>query len=362
MLPKTKHNLLKFHHCLFAALIWTVIFCVIQSYEGNFVVAIQKTYQNSGAYPPLSLITCDYNIPIISWFNAFYLTAVPTWTIVPIVLFLVYGPKRFGKLISIEILVYSICFVISIILPVSSEPVQQYAKQQMVNQFGFWNDIEKWMLNTNFPLLSFPSNHCTNEILLMFAIIDFNFFNKTNKKDSKKILIWKWIFTSLFSCYAVMVCVSTFVLKAHFFVDWIPSVIICIVCWIAMRFVKNDKVANWFNKLFINFGWMMGYYDTQNRFGSGEELTWGRIYKDDKKPLGGGARFYILADIVVAIIYGTIVAFMNLNIVSVGAKSVAYSFIQPAILMLILVIYAGCLARHAVCQKRKNFYETTYSI
>lgn len=362
MLPKTKTNWLKFHHCLFAGLIWTVIFCWIQSYEGNFVVAIQKAYQNNGTYPPFSLITCDYNIPIISWFNAFYLTAVPSWTIVPIILFLVYGSKRYSKLISIEIYVYIISFVISIAFPVSSEVIQEYGKQQMATKFGFWADIEKWMLSTNFPLLSFPSNHCINEILLMYAIIDFNFFDKTNKKDSKKTLTLKSIFTSLFSIYAVMVCVSTFVLKAHFFVDWIPSFIICTICWIGLRFVKNDKIANGLNKLFVNFGWMMGYYDSNNKFGSGEELTWGRIYKDDKKPLGGGLRFYLLIDIVVAIIYGTIVAFTNLNIVNTGSKNIAYNFIQPTILFIILIVYAGCLARYAVYQKRKNFYETTYSI
>ncbi|MDE6477502.1 MAG: hypothetical protein K2L48_04995 [Mycoplasmoidaceae bacterium] len=75
------------------------------------------------------------------------------------------------------------------------------------------------MLDTNFPLLSFPSNHCINQILLMYAVIDFNFFDKTHSFDTQKKIIIKTLLTLFVSFYSIMVCASTFVLKAHFFVD-----------------------------------------------------------------------------------------------------------------------------------------------
>ncbi len=355
MLQKTKNNWLKFHHCLFAGLIWTVIFCFIQTYEGNFVVTIQKAYISSNVYQPFELITCDYKIPIISWFTAFYLTAIPSWTIVPIFLFVIYGSRRFSKLISIEIFVYIISLIIGIAFPVSSEIIQQYGKDAMIGTMGFWNNIERWMLDTNFPLLSFPSNHCINQILLMYAVIDFNFFDKTHSFDTQKKIIIKTLLTLFVSFYSIMVCASTFVLKAHFFVDWIPSFVICTIVWIALRLIKKDKIALFFNKLFTNFGWMMGYYDSKNNFSLENSVTWGIIYKDDKKPLGGGIKFFLLCDLVVCIIYGTIVAFTNLNIINTSAKSIIYNFIQPLLLIAILLVYAGCLARYAVYQRKKNF-------
>ena len=360
MLPKAKNNWLKFHHCLFAGLIWTVIFVTIECYQCSIVASVQKAYLNSGCYPIFTLETCDYNIPLIPWFNIFYLTAVPTWTVLPIFIYLIYGPRRYAKLLSREIFVFIICSIVALLFPVSCQPILDYADQVMIDKFGFWNDIQKWMLSTNHsPFLSFPSNHCVCQILLLYAVIDFNFIDKTNKNDSTKTKIIKWTLTTILCFFTVMVCTSTYVLKVHFFVDWIPSFIICTFVWVAMHFIKHDRITVFFNKIFINFGWMMGYYDTQNRFATSEKLTWGKIYKDNKKPLCGGTRFYVLVDIVVAIIYGTIVTFTNLNIVNVASKSIAWSFVQPIILFTILAIYAGCLAMYAVCQKRKNFYETT---
>ncbi|MDE7433621.1 MAG: phosphatase PAP2 family protein [Mycoplasmoidaceae bacterium] len=72
----------------------------------------------------------------------------------------------------------------------------------------------------------FPSNHCTCSLLLMYAFIDFGFFNQKHDVKSKRFIA-KCILIPLFSVYSLCVCFSTMTLKIHYFVDFCAALGIC---------------------------------------------------------------------------------------------------------------------------------------
>ena len=268
------------------AFIASLIFLLLQCTEVNLVLLIQKVYQTHNIYTFYNLFSdFDKNIPIMSWMSPFYTIAVGTWFIFPFIIYIVYGPKQTAKLCGISSLVYAISFAISIIFPADASAVQEYGKSLLSNSTNFFDKMNLFMLENNFPLLSFPSNHCSNQLLLCFSILTC-MITTTNKEDWKIKNKWfylKLLLMILCIAYTAIVCISTFALKAHYFYDWIPSLVICLVLWITMSLIKNDPFQNFYLKLIINTGWVLKCFDDRNAYEYKNYLTWGNIYSKENK-------------------------------------------------------------------------------
>lgn len=263
---KSKTNVaFKFHNLFFLGLIWSAFFYVIQSTEYCFRGGIQTLLCVNGPMHINDLTTIDYQIPIYMLFLPYYAMAFGVWAVCPLFLFLIYGPKRFCKFLSIACATYLTSTIISICFPADCSNVVRYGMELLKDETGikqYWHSILG--LSSNFGFSCFPSGHCTSTILLMLAIIDFNFFHKTNKKDTVNKILLKVLFSIFAIYYTAMVCGGTFVLKEHYFVDWICSFVMCLIVWTTISLIKNNKLANFFLNLIVNFGYMLGYCDNLN--------------------------------------------------------------------------------------------------
>lgn len=112
--------------------------------------------------------------------------------------------------------------------------------------------------------------------------------------------------------FTVMVCASTFILKVHFFVDWIPSVCIVLISGTTILLIKNNKLANWLYKIMINLQYSLWYLN------SDQDITWGKQHCDYKKiETYSKSRIithYVLSDFFFLISYLAIVLCIHLAI------------------------------------------------
>lgn len=174
-----KQKLVKFHNLLLITALVMPIYVFFASTDWNFGAFFGEIYNKYSPSSIHTLMTFDKEIPLVSYFYIFYFLSAYTWIFFPAIIFVVYGIRRFSKLISVAICVYSTSLLIKAIFPVSSLPIEDYCRQVLEGRTGYY-DLKLWnLMQLMSPYSCFPSDHCLNSLLLMYAFIDFNFFDKT---------------------------------------------------------------------------------------------------------------------------------------------------------------------------------------
>lgn len=253
----------KIHNIIFVSLIWSVFFVSMQSFEYCFTGAIQVIEQQNG-FKIYDLLTIDYNVPILLGFIPIYLSSMVSWGIIPFLFFVLYGPKSYAKFLSLSLFVFILSATIRISFPATCADVLNYGISELSN----WKEttLSSFWLKTlkdfgGYGFSCFPSNHCTDSLLLALGTIEFNFLTKETKTKNKNSLIRRIICTLLICIYALMVCSSTYILKVHYFVDWIASLGICLLIWIIFLFIKSNRIQIFFLKQIMNYAYVLGYFD-----------------------------------------------------------------------------------------------------
>ncbi len=306
LLNKKSQKWFNFHNCLFGGLLFTVLIVLMQTLQSSFSGFIQLVYEKNVSNFVFDLTTCDYKIPVAPWLSLFYLSTIPTWSVFPVFIYVIYGRKRFSKLLTIALFCYLTTFLIDIVFPANCVEIHNYGKLILENKTGFFNELSYKIVSDSFPWTSFPSNHCTNQLILMFAIIDFNFVSKTFEKDTKLKLTIKIFFALLISFYSVSVCASTFVLKTHYFVDWIPSLFIVLLFFVIFTIFENNHITKWTYKQILNFNYAFWYIP---KLPNNKYLSWGGIHHPrnfNKLPTRKLIKHFVLWDILISIFYGLI--------------------------------------------------------
>lgn len=304
----------KLHNLFFGGIIFTLGMVIMQNMQFSFQGWVQSMYKLSGfQFWDWTIPSVDYAIPIIPFFWIIYGAAIASWTILPIFLYMTYGPKRFAKYLTCCMYAYAFAILIAVCTPCDLVGIQNYALSELQDKTGFLIKQTRDLIKNNVTFDAFPSNHCLNQFDLMFGFILFNFFDKTNRKDSKKILTWKIIWTSLISIFTILVAASTFIMKVHFFVDWIPSLIVSLSVFVIMYFVKTDPVTRFFYKLMNSFQycfWYVGPNEVNN-----DIWNWAKIHQDpfkinalSKKEI---KKHFIITDIVIFSIYLFMLLILN---------------------------------------------------
>lgn len=281
---------LKIHNLLFASILFGLIFHTITANQWNIGSVFQKIFETRTNWKLHSLdLSIDKKIPIYVGFLIFYKLGNVSWVVIPMIIYFVYGKRRFSKLIAIAIVIYSTNFAINILYPVSSELIEDYGLSQVDaiiasgNNEWLYKSLQSTLLNM--PHYScFPSDHCSNTLVLTYAIIDFNYFDNEDhtlgfnvKANNTKAILWtKGILTSLMVLFCLSVCFATFTLKIHYFLDFVFALLITSSYWIAYHLIKSRKMTYGLTKFFTNFEYWLGYYSSENGFNRYDQyITWG---------------------------------------------------------------------------------------
>ncbi len=267
----------KFHQILIPGAFFSMLFSVIGCIDWDVAGIYQKTIEHNGTTLN-SLITIDKYIPIISPLIVIYLTAVGSWVLFPFIIYLVYGKEKYAKTLGVSVFLFIVSLTIKLSFPVSTGTVEQYGvevlKQKVADGTAtFFDKSIITLLESGFYYSGFPSNHCSEQLLLFIAIVDFNFFSRRNKYDpfqkqgymNNSNLPLRIFLTILVAIYTVLVCASTFILKVHYFVDWIPSLCLTLFFWIVLSiFRKINIFQRLFLKFMVNYSAGFGYESNVN--------------------------------------------------------------------------------------------------
>ncbi len=283
-------NLFKIHNLLFTSLLFGLLFHFIAANQWNLGNVFQKLFETKTDWKMNSLdLSIDRKIPIYVGFLIFYKLGNISWIIIPVIIYFIYGKRRFSKLIVIAIFIYLTNFAINILYPVSSKTIEDYGLQQVNaiiasgNDEWLYRELQNTLTNMS-HYACFPSDHCTNTLVLTYAIIDFNYFDNEKhalgfnvKIDSPKvILVTKATLTSLMVIFCLGVCFSTFTLKVHYFLDFIFALLITSSYWTCYHLIKSKKMTFGLTKFFTNVEYWFGYYLSENGFGKYDQyITWG---------------------------------------------------------------------------------------
>ena len=192
----------------------------------------------------------EKNIPVVSQFFFIYIFAIPFWIFSFTGIYYLKGPKACYKSLGISAIVFFITGIIYTAAPTYAGNLAAYGWKQIANKNGFIYDKIRIMWNTGIYLSACPSQHCSCSILITFAFL----FNKNEKQVNKNQIISRYLVSSFISIYSFLVCLSTFLLKQHFFIDWLVSLSLCSLCWIICTYYPKInifyKIYAW---LFSNF-------------------------------------------------------------------------------------------------------------
>ncbi len=262
---------LKIHNLLFASILFGLIFHAITANQWNIGSVFQKIFETRTNWKLHSLdLSIDKKMK----------ESFPGYES---------GKRRFSKLIAIAIVIYSTNFAISILYPVSSESIENYGLSQVNaiiasgNNEWLYKTLQSTLLNMS-HYSCFPSGHCSNTLVLTYAIIDFNYFDNEDhtlgfnvKANNTKVISWtKGILTSLMVLFCLSVCFATFTLKVHYFLDFVFALLITSSYWIAYHLIKSKKMTYGLTKFFTNVECWFGYYSSENGFNRYDQyITWG---------------------------------------------------------------------------------------
>ncbi len=173
----------------------------------------------------------DRAVPLIPGFVWIYVLAFPFWA-VNYILSAQKGKDAFYRFVATDLTVHMICFVLFLLVPTTNVRPE-------IPGDSFSEELLKliYLLDGgNSPSNLFPSIHCY-----------VSWLSWRGQKDSGKIPKWYQNFSLIF---ALLVIISTQVLKQHYLVDAIAGVVLVEAAW---RFFKkgnrHGKIKDLFEKV-----------------------------------------------------------------------------------------------------------------
>ena len=170
----------------------------------------------------------DRAVPLVPFFVWFYILAFPFWAI-GYLLSARRGKKTFYRFVATDLTIHLTCFVIFLILPTTNvrpEITGNSWSEQML-QFVYAMD------GGNSPSNLFPSIHCYVSWLSWRSV-----------HKSEKIPEWYQHFSLIF---AILIIISTQVLKQHYLVDAVAGVVLVELAW---NFYKKGNRHQIVKKIF----------------------------------------------------------------------------------------------------------------
>ena len=179
-------------------------------------------------------MSVDRMVPLLPGFVWIYLLAFPFW-VIGYILVIQRGKDMFMRFVATDITIHLICMAIFLLLPTTNiRPV--------VTGSGFSEKILALVYaldGKGHPSNLFPSIHCFVSWLCWRGI-----------KGCREIPRWYQRFSLVF---AVLVIISTQVLKQHYLVDAVMAVLLVEVVW--HFYQKNDR-HRWAVRLFDSLGYI----------------------------------------------------------------------------------------------------------
>lgn len=171
----------------------------------------------------------DRATPFITWFSIIYLGCYIFWAINYMLAGKV-DKQYFYRFITNILTGYIICATIFIILPTT------ITRPSLDSIHGFGKIFVEYVYNTDTPVNLFPSMHCLISWYCYLGI-----------KGQAALPKWYRIFSFIF---AVMVCISTLVIKQHYIADVISGVLIAEFTYrIVMRKLTGKVLLGIFEKI-----------------------------------------------------------------------------------------------------------------
>lgn len=170
----------------------------------------------------------DRAVPLVPFFVWFYILAFPFWAI-GYLLSARRGKETFYRFVATDLTIHLTCFVIFLILPTTNvrpEITGNSWSEQML-QFVYAMD------GGNSPSNLFPSIHCYVSWLSWRSV-----------HKSEKIPEWYQHFSLIF---AILIIISTQVLKQHYLVDAVAGVVLVELAW---NFYKKGNRHQIVKKIF----------------------------------------------------------------------------------------------------------------
>ena len=170
----------------------------------------------------------DRAVPLVPFFVWFYILAFPFWAI-GYLLSARRGKETFYRFVATDLTIHLTCFVIFLILPTTNvrpEITGNSWSEQML-QFVYAMD------GGNSPSNLFPSIHCYVSWLSWRSV-----------HKSEKIPEWYQHFSLIF---AILIIISTQVLKQHYLVDAVVGVVLVELAW---NFYKKGNRHQIVKKIF----------------------------------------------------------------------------------------------------------------
>ena len=172
--------------------------------------------------------TLDRMVPLVPAFIWIYILAFPFWA-VNYILAAQRGKDQFYRFVATDLTIHLTCFVIFLILPTTNvrpEITGNSWSEQML-QFVYAMD------GGNSPSNLFPSIHCYVSWLSWRSV-----------HKSEKIPEWYQHFSLIF---AILIIISTQVLKQHYLVDAVAGVVLVELAW---NFYKQGNRHQIVKKIF----------------------------------------------------------------------------------------------------------------
>ena len=182
----------------------------------------------AGRYHYDFTMAIDRAVPLLPGFVWIYILAFPFWA-AGYVLAAKRGKDMFYRFVATDLTIHFICFICFVLIPTTNVRPQLAGKtvSEKVLQLVYSLD------GGNSPSNLFPSIHCYVSWMCWKAVA-----------GSKKIPGWYQVFSLVF---AVLIIVSTQVLKQHYIVDAIVALVLVEIFW---RFYQKGQRHRWVCKIF----------------------------------------------------------------------------------------------------------------
>ena len=226
---------------LLVSLVSAFVFFTMENWVWFYGYIVGKTLQINGyVFEPWMF---EQKIPIVPAFYYIYFIAIPFWIFGFMGIYYFKGAKSCYKTLGISALAFSLTAIIYTVAPTSAGNLAACGWKQIDGKQGFTYDKIRILWDSGVYLSACPSQHCSCSILIALAFLG----GRDDKSFSKKNEWWRLLITSLVWIFALLVCLSTFLLKQHFFIDWLVSFGLCLLCWILCE--KYPKI-NIYNKIY----------------------------------------------------------------------------------------------------------------
>lgn len=224
------------------------VFFTMENWVWFYGYSLGKVLQTNGyVFEPW---TFEQNIPVIPAFFYIYIIAIPFWILGFMGIYYFKGAKSCYKVLGISAFIFFITAIIYTAAPTYAGNLAVCGWKQIDGKHGVMYDTVRTMWTSGVYLSACPSQHSSCSIIIALAFLG----GRDDKSFSKKNEWYRPLVTSLIWMYAILVCLSTFFLKQHFFIDWIVSLGLCCLCWIlCVKYPKINVFYKIYAWLFSNF-------------------------------------------------------------------------------------------------------------